>query len=380
MKSYIVQLDFSTAFDSVGHSGALFILKSIGVGGSVLSICRKLDSDRRQRVVVDGAASEWIPIISGVPHVSVLGPLLFILYTSEMFELVENRLFAYADYSTLMAVVRKPADRPAVAGYINKDLARIQELCNHRCMILNPNKTKAFVVSPPRTVNLPMVTWYCLGFLSEHVPTSRSLAWSLTVSSPKTMCVILFPMSLRELVFWGWWNVYLWTPLCYYVAILHLFSQSLSIVLRCGGQLLNVTFTSGRLCPDPSFLLCRCFVWLGLVCRTRLIRTLIIVCSASFHLLLLEFNIPELWPQFIHWSLKYQGVERPNLMVFPNLMVKFNGQPFDASMSCVFLFPWHRYLWGFSHGPVLWVLIIMIIVNTTVTYELIPYSGHHRHI
>ena len=37
------------------------------------------------------------------------------------------------------------------------------------------------------------------------------------------------------------------------------------------------------------------------------------VCSASFHLLLLEFDIPELRQQLIHWSLKYQGVERPSL-------------------------------------------------------------------
>ena len=70
------------------------------------------------RVVVDGAASEWIPIITGVPRGSVLGPLLFILYTSEMFELVENGLFAYD--STLLAVVRKPADRPAVAASLNR--------------------------------------------------------------------------------------------------------------------------------------------------------------------------------------------------------------------------------------------------------------------
>ena len=75
------------------------------------------------------------------------GLLLFILYTSEMFELVENRLYAYADDSTLLAVVRKPAARPAVAAFLNKDLARIQEWCNHWCMILNPNKTKALVVS-----------------------------------------------------------------------------------------------------------------------------------------------------------------------------------------------------------------------------------------
>ena len=50
----------------------------------------------------------------------MLGPLLFILYTSEMFELVDNRLFVYADDSTLQAVVRKPADRPTVAASLNK--------------------------------------------------------------------------------------------------------------------------------------------------------------------------------------------------------------------------------------------------------------------
>ena len=72
-----------------------------------------------------GATSEWIPIVSGVPQGSALGPLLFILNTSEMFELVENRLYAYAENSTLLAVVRKQADRPAVAASLNRDLAMI---------------------------------------------------------------------------------------------------------------------------------------------------------------------------------------------------------------------------------------------------------------
>ena len=145
---YIVQLYFSAAFDRVSHSGLLLKLKSIGVGGSVLSICMEFLSNHRQRVMIDGATSEWISIVSGVP-------LLLILYTSEMFELVENTPYAYADDSTILVVVHKPADRPAVAASHNRDLARIQEWCHHWCMILNPNKTKALVVSISRTVNPP---------------------------------------------------------------------------------------------------------------------------------------------------------------------------------------------------------------------------------
>ena len=85
----------------------------------------------------------------------MLGPLLRILYASVMFELVENRLYAYSDDSTLLAVVRKPADRPAVAASLNRDLTRIQEYCNHCLMILIPNKTKVFVDSKSMTVNPP---------------------------------------------------------------------------------------------------------------------------------------------------------------------------------------------------------------------------------
>ena len=138
----------------MSHSGLLFKLKFIGVGGSVLSIYTDFLSNCRQRVVVDGTASEWIPIISGMPKSNV-GPLLCILYTSKIFELFENRLFSYSDDSTLLAV-RKPADRPAGAVPLNRDLARIQKWCNYWCLIQNPNKTKALVISRSRTVSPPL--------------------------------------------------------------------------------------------------------------------------------------------------------------------------------------------------------------------------------
>ena len=134
---YLVQLDFSAAFDRVSHDGLIFKLRSADVGSCLLSICREFLTDRRQRVVVDGTSS-------GVPQGSVLGPLLFILYTSEMFDLVENRLFAYADDSTLLAVIRRLSDRPTVVVSVNRDLVRIHEWCGCWCMLLNPKKSKAF--------------------------------------------------------------------------------------------------------------------------------------------------------------------------------------------------------------------------------------------
>ena len=47
---------------------------------------------------------------------------------------------------------------------------------------------------------------------------------------------------LKELVFWGWWSMSSRTPLCCFTVTVHLFSQSLSIILRCGHLLLNVIF------------------------------------------------------------------------------------------------------------------------------------------
>lgn len=50
-------------------------------------------------VAFDCATSGWIHVASGVQQGSVLGPLLFVLYTSNTFDLYENKVFAYADDS-----------------------------------------------------------------------------------------------------------------------------------------------------------------------------------------------------------------------------------------------------------------------------------------
>ena len=67
------------------------------IGGSVLSILTEFLSNRSQQVMVDGCRSKLVSVVSGVPQGSVLGPLLFLLYTSELFLQFGNKLIGYDD-------------------------------------------------------------------------------------------------------------------------------------------------------------------------------------------------------------------------------------------------------------------------------------------
>ena len=84
----IVQIDFSAAFDKVNHQGILYKLSSVGIGSFVLSVQTQFLSNRSQYVLVDGCRSKLVNVVSGVPQGSVLGSLLFLLYTSELFSVL----------------------------------------------------------------------------------------------------------------------------------------------------------------------------------------------------------------------------------------------------------------------------------------------------
>ena len=83
----------------------------------------------------------------GVPQGSVLGPLLlFLLCTSELFSIQENKLIGYADDSTLIAVVPSPGVRVTVAESPSSDLVKVSERCELWGMKLNAAKTMIFCI------------------------------------------------------------------------------------------------------------------------------------------------------------------------------------------------------------------------------------------
>ena len=154
-ESRLVQIDFSAAFDLVNHKALIYKLQSLGIGGYILELLRDFLTDRQQRVVVDGIFSEPRPVVSGVPQGSVLGPLLFLVYTSDMIIGLENKIVQYADDTTLVAVVRSPEMRSEVASSLNRDLERISQWCSRWGMKLNSSKTKTLLVSRSRTDEPP---------------------------------------------------------------------------------------------------------------------------------------------------------------------------------------------------------------------------------
>ena len=84
-------LNSSAAFDTIDHQILLTRLQqSFGIFGSALSWFRSYLSNRTQAITVNGLHSQQTTIHFGVPQGSVLGPVLFILYTQPLFDVVEK--------------------------------------------------------------------------------------------------------------------------------------------------------------------------------------------------------------------------------------------------------------------------------------------------
>ena len=98
-EAQIAQIDFGAVFDRVNHLGIFYKLCSAGIGGSVLSMLTQFLSNQSQQLMVDGCRSKLVNVVSGVLQGSVFGPLLFLLYTSELFFILEYKLIGYDDDS-----------------------------------------------------------------------------------------------------------------------------------------------------------------------------------------------------------------------------------------------------------------------------------------
>ena len=107
----VCYLDFEKAFDSVAHKRLLTSLDSVGIRGKLLNWIQEFLTFRKQRVVLEGTASSWVQVRSGVPQGSVLGPLLFIAAVQSMPMDVNSPVLVYADDTKVFRPIRDSGDK-----------------------------------------------------------------------------------------------------------------------------------------------------------------------------------------------------------------------------------------------------------------------------
>ena len=141
--THVAVLDFSKAFDKVPHQRLLRKLYYYGIYGELLDWFESFLSERYQSVVCEGKTSSPLPVTSGVPQGTVLGPLLFLLYINDLSDNLQSTVKLFADDALLYGVITSDSD----CDRLQDDLHKLEQWQNLWQMEFNPSKCKILCIS-----------------------------------------------------------------------------------------------------------------------------------------------------------------------------------------------------------------------------------------
>ena len=132
-----IYTDFSKAFDKINHSIMLNKLKRVGVDGMLLKWIDSYLYNRKFSVFINGVSSNTIPITSGVPQGSHLGPLFFVIYLNDIANCFKySKFILYADDLKIFRQIKSSED----CDLIQDDLHRFQNYCRDNSLFINVEK------------------------------------------------------------------------------------------------------------------------------------------------------------------------------------------------------------------------------------------------
>ena len=146
-----IAADYSKAFDTVHYTKLLQLLKSLGLSNDFLKIIHSYLTNRNQYVQVDDTKSSTKSIYFGVPQGSILGPVLFNLYVSDLSSILENHSLQYADDTTFYAH-GKVKDINLITESLDADIERMQQWSSDKNLALNSKKTYSILFGTPQMI------------------------------------------------------------------------------------------------------------------------------------------------------------------------------------------------------------------------------------
>lgn len=144
----LVLLDFSKAFDTISHSKLCSKLqRNFGFSSNAARLVYSYLSERRQSVYNNNTFSSFIPILSGVPQGSILGPIFFTMYINDLPNILKHcKIHIYADDVELYLDCSNYSI-DSIARYVNEDLSRIFEWSSRNKLSINVEKTYAMFLT-----------------------------------------------------------------------------------------------------------------------------------------------------------------------------------------------------------------------------------------
>ena len=143
-----VMIDFQKTFDSVWIQGLLYKLNQMGIHGKMWLLLKNFLENRIVRLKLEVFESEQFPVVVGLPQGSVLSPILFSIYVSDISSLCLGTNFKYADDLTLLVTRDTLSD---ACKNVQFDLNKVSSWLNDWKILTAPGKTGAIVFQKKNT-------------------------------------------------------------------------------------------------------------------------------------------------------------------------------------------------------------------------------------